>query len=113
MENENKLKAQEGPQSAETNTRAGLPVRNVGRYIRYVLFLVVIGLVYIWNSHVAEQQVRTEDQLRKEIESAKAEYKTMHAKLSAGTRKSIVKAGADSLGLAVHTKNVYKLMRDQ
>ena len=112
MENENKVKAKETPQEAEGRMRGGLPVRNVGRYIRYVLFLVVIGLVYIWNSHVAEQQVRQEDRLRKEIESAKAEYKTMHAKLSAGTRKPIVGAGADSLGLALHTQNVYKLMRD-
>lgn len=113
MENENKVKAQEEAPMEENKPRGGLQVRNVGRYIRYVMFLVLVGLVYIWNSHVAEQQVRREDQLRKEIESAKAEYKTFHAKLSAGTRKSIVVAGADTLGLAVHTTNVYKLTRDQ
>lgn len=80
-----------------------------GRYIRYVLFLVGIGMIYIWNSHVAETQVKEEARLRKEIADAKAEYKTMHARLSAGTRRGVIFEKVDSLGLKVTSNNVYKL----
>ena len=119
MENVNRIQPQEDGESVQEVTQEGsegapkgLPMRNVGRYIRYVAFLVVIGLVYIWNSHVAEKQVRRESELRKDIEVAKAQYKAMHGRYSAGTQKSVVVAFADSLGLEVTTNNVYKIPTD-
>lgn len=113
MENENKAKEQEQAKpAAEKAERGGLKTQNVGRYIRYVMFLVVIGLVYIWNSHRAETQVRREAELRKQIDEEKAQYKTLHAKLSAGRRKFVVEMDADSLGLRVTSKNIYKLKKD-
>lgn len=99
-------------QETESGRRIGLPVRDVGRYIRYVIFLVAIGLFYIWNSHVAEKQVRKESKLKTEIEDAKAEYKTMHARLSAGVRRPVIMQKVDSLGLEASTRNTYKLTRD-
>ena len=118
MENENRNAdphtdaPAEAQEQGEGKSSKGLPLRNVGRYIRFVAFLVVIGLVYIWNSHVAEKQVRRESELRKEIEAAKADYKAMHARYSAGTQKSVVVAHADTLGLKVSTDKIYKLERD-
>lgn len=110
---ENKIKEVEAvPEAVEAVKSGGLVARNVDRYIRYVVFLVIIGLVYIWNSHVAEQQVRREHKLRAGIEDAKAEFKTMQARLSAGTRQSVVAYNADSLGLSVSSKNIYQLSRD-
>lgn len=91
--------------------RAGLPVQDVQRYIRYVVFLVVIGLLYIWNSHVAEKQVRKESRLKKEIADVNAEYKTVHARLDAGTREPVIIAKVDSLGLRSTSYNTYKLKR--
>jgi hypothetical protein len=85
--------------------------QDASRYIRYVLFVVAIGMVYIWNSHVAEQQVKEEARLRKEIADAKAEYKTMHARLSAGTRRQVIFSKVDSLGLRSTNTNVFKLTR--
>lgn len=119
MENENRIPPreegdveQEAKQEGKEKSPKGLPMRNVGRYIGYVAFLVVVGLVYIWNSHVAEKQIRTESELRKEIETAKAQYKAIHGRYSAGTQKSVVVSFADTLGLEVTTNNVYKLPRD-
>ena len=117
MENVNRIQPQdeegiEAEGTQEEQSPKGLPMRNVGRYIRYVAFLVVIGLAYIWNSHVAEKQVRRESELRKEIEAAKAQYKAIHGRYSAGTQKSVVVAYADSLGLEVTTDKVYKIPRD-
>lgn len=119
MENENRIQPREEGEavkekSSEGQGKAlkGLPIRNVGRYIGYVAFLVFIGLFYIWNSHVVEKQVRRESELRKEIDIAKAQYKAMHGRYSAGTQKSVVVSFADTLGLEVNTRNVYKLPRD-
>ena len=100
-------------QAPQAGKQRGVRSADVGRYVRYVIFLVVVGLAYIWNSHVAEKQVKQENKLRKEIADAKAEYKTMHARLSAGTRKPVIAAKVDSLGLEATSRNTFKLMRDQ
>ncbi len=119
MESENQIKPQDKGETERKNNAEGdkkllrgLPIHNVRRYIGYVGFLVFIGLVYIWNSHVVDKQVRREGELRKEIEVAKAQYKAMHGRYSAGTQKSVVVSFADTLGLQVNTHNVFKLPRD-
>ncbi|HHG83289.1 MAG TPA: hypothetical protein ENJ82_00950 [Bacteroidetes bacterium] len=92
--------------------RGGLPVQDVQRYIYYVVFLVIVGLFYIWNSHVAEQQVRKENHLEKEIADVNAEYKTVHARLDAGTREPVIIKKVDSLGLKSSSNNTFKLTRE-
>jgi hypothetical protein len=102
----------EGKTSASSEDRRGLSSENVSRYVRYAIFLVLIGLAYIWNSHVAEKQVRRENKLKQQVADAKAEYKTMHARLSAGTRQSAIQDRVDTLGLHPSSKNIYQLKRD-
>jgi hypothetical protein len=101
-----------GKTPASKEDRRGLSSENVSRYVRYAIFLVVIGLAYIWNSHVAEKQVRRENKLKQQVSDAKAEYKTMHARLSAGTRQSAIQDRVDTLGLHPSSKNIYQLKRD-
>lgn len=122
MEKENRVIAQDAPQPDNARVEAApasKPFRwswrsvEAGRYIRYVVFLVAIGMVYIWNSHIAETQVKEEGRLRKEIADAKAEYKTMHARLSTGTRRQVIFEKVDTLGLKVASTNVYKLSKPQ
>jgi hypothetical protein len=98
---------------APKSDKKGLRSTDASRYVRYALFLVAIGMVYIWNSHVAEGQVRRENKLKKEVADRKAEYKTMHARLSAGTRQSAIQFRVqDTLGLHASSKNIYQLKRD-
>jgi hypothetical protein len=119
MEVENKVREpEEEPvaQSEEDKTQSsskgsGFAVHDVRRYIRYTIFLVLVGLIYIWSSHVAEKQVRRESQLKTDIADAKAEYKTVHAKLDAGTRQSTIVEKVDSLGLEATSENIFKLPR--
>jgi Bacteriodetes cell division protein (FtsL-like) len=122
MEKENRLIAPQAPEPAEEQAQAPVAEKprpwsfrskDAGRYVRYVLFLVAIGMVYIWNSHVTEKQVKEEERLRKEIADAKAEYKTMHARLSAGTRRQVIFEKVDTLGLRVTSTNVYKITTKQ
>ncbi|HEX2900922.1 MAG TPA: FtsL-like putative cell division protein [Bacteroidia bacterium] len=91
--------------------KAAFGSKAVATYISYVLFVVFIGMVYIWNSHIAEKQVKEEARLRKEIADAKAEYKTMHARLSSGTRRQVIFSKVDSLGLRSTNTNVFKLTK--
>jgi hypothetical protein len=121
MENENRVKETHAPTAEPVapvgkprrfswlRKPAGLRSKDAGRYIRYVVFVVFIGMVYIWNSHIAEKQVKEEARLRKEIADAKAEYKTMHARLSSGTRRHVIFEKVDSLGLRSTNTNVFKL----
>jgi|GEM_PF-2079705 hypothetical protein len=100
------------PAPEKQSDRKGLKSASASRYVKYAIFIVFIGLAYIWNSHVAEGQVRRENKLKKEVADAKAEYKTMHARLSAGTRQSSIQAKVDTLGLRASSKNIYQLKRD-
>ena len=121
MENENRVREAhatvetaapvEKPRPFSWLRKGALRSKDAGRYIRYVLFVVFIGMVYIWNSHIAEKQVKEEAKLRKEIADAKAEYKTMHARLSSGTRRHVIFSKVDSLGLRTTNTNVFKLTK--
>lgn len=115
-EKENRVVEAEAPVEEQVQEqkprRFGIKFHDVGRYVRYIIFFVAIGMVYIWNSHVAEKQVKQESQLRKDISDAKAEYKTMHARLSAGTRRRVIFEKVDSLGLRTTSDNVYKITSD-
>ncbi|MBP8073344.1 MAG: hypothetical protein KAY96_01175 [Bacteroidia bacterium] len=123
MENENRVKETQATVEAEAPVekarpfswlkRGALRSKDAGRYIRYILFVVFVGMVYIWNSHIAEKQVKEEARLRKEIADAKAEYKTMHARLSSGTRRQVIFSKVDSLGLRSTNTNVFKLTKSK
>lgn len=104
MENQFKEPVQEQPEETqvkgEKSSSSWFGMRKADRYLRYVLFLVVIGLVYIANTHWAEKQVRREESLKKEINEAKAEYKTINARLSARTIRKEIQGKVEGMGLA-------------
>jgi hypothetical protein len=87
----------EAPEAAQPQPRKGLMRFFVlDRYLKYVVFLVLIGLVYVWNSNIAERQVRKEHKLKQAIDEAKAEYKTVHARFSNDSRMKAVEERVDS-----------------
>lgn len=72
----------------------GLPVK----YLPYILFIAVIGIFYIGNSHYAEKNVRKIDKLKKEVEDLRADYTTpkadyMYASKQSEVAKKIAKKG--------------------
>jgi len=103
MENQFKEPVQEQPEQSQVAPKrraSWMGGRKADRYLRYVLFLVVIGLVYIANTHWAEKQVRREEKLKREINEAKAEYKTINARLSARTIRTEIQGKVSDMGLA-------------
>ncbi|MEP2770754.1 MAG: FtsL-like putative cell division protein [Fulvivirga sp.] len=64
----------------------GLPVK----YLPYILFITVIGIFYIGNSHYAEKNVRKIDKLKKEVEDLRADYTTLKADYMYASKQSEV-----------------------
>ncbi|TAE51160.1 MAG: hypothetical protein EAZ89_10620 [Bacteroidetes bacterium] len=91
----------------------GLSARKVDEYLRFSAFLVLIGMVYIWNSYQAEQQVKEFERYKREVKTLKSHYMLKEATLSAGTRYSEIEAIADSLGLSLSSEPAYQLVKGQ
>ncbi|MEO0472720.1 MAG: FtsL-like putative cell division protein [Bacteroidota bacterium] len=102
---------QNGKKSTKARGRKGLSVRMVDDYLRFALFLGVIGLAYIWNSHYAEKQIKELDALETSVKSLKSRYLLKQSTLSAGTRLSEVKDVVDTLGLRPLSQPAYRLIK--
>lgn len=86
-------------QKADKKASRGLKVRRVDDYMRFVVFLAMIGMVYIWNAHFAERQVVELEQALVEVDEMKSRYLLKRATLGAQVRFSEIEAAADTLGL--------------
>ena len=73
----------------------GLPVR----YLPYVLFVTVVGIFYIGNSHYAEKNIRKIDALKKEVEDLRADYTTLKADYMYASKQSEVARKVEKLGI--------------
>ncbi|MEL6593524.1 MAG: FtsL-like putative cell division protein [Bacteroidota bacterium] len=91
--------------------KKGLSLRLVDDYLKFVLFLALIGLAYVWNSHQAEKKIKLESALETQVESLKARYLLKQSTLSAGTRLSEIQAVVDTLGLRPQNEPVFKLVQ--
>lgn len=76
-----------------------------------MIFLAVIGFVYIWNSHLAEKQIKERDKLKAEAKAAKAEYFIRKSELSAKIRYTTLLSNIDSIGLYKPEQAPYKLKK--
>ncbi len=90
----------------------GLSAKKVDGYLRFVVFLAVIGLAYIWNAHYAERQVQERAQLKKEVKKLKDDYYMKKAELEAGIRYAEMVEMTDTLGLEGLRKPPFKLVAE-
>lgn len=65
----------------------------------FVLFVACLGMMYIGNMHMAENNIRDIDKLSKEVKELGWDYKTAKADLAHKSTLTEVIARADSLGL--------------
>ncbi|MEJ0057871.1 MAG: FtsL-like putative cell division protein [Bacteroidota bacterium] len=61
----------------ETYFEEGFPVQ----YLPKIMFVMVIGLLYIGNTHYAEKTVRRIDAAQSEVEDLRADYTTLKSDL--------------------------------
>ena len=88
--------------------------QKMDEYLRFFIFLVLIGLVYVWNSHLAEKQVIKEDQLKKEIRDLRLHYISLESGLSEQKKPSVVSDSVKSRGLRLEllTTAPYQLVNE-
>ncbi|WP_426670946.1 FtsL-like putative cell division protein [Mucilaginibacter sp. McL0603] len=65
----------------------------------FVLFLVLLGMIYIGNMHLAEKNIRNIDKLNKEVKELTWDYKTTKADLAFKSTLSEVAKRVDTLGI--------------
>ena len=65
----------------------------------FLLYLVLLGMIYIWNMHLAEKTTRDIDKTQKEVKELSWDYKTTKADLAYKSTLSEVAKRADTLGV--------------
>ncbi len=105
-----KYKTTTSPKKAE-KTLKGISAKLVDSYLRFLLFLTAIGMVYIWNTHYAVKQVRKLERLKVEVKDLKSKYLMRESTLRAGMRMSEVKNYVDTLGLRPLQSPPYRLTK--
>ena len=78
-----------GIMNAETATKA-LP---------FVLFIALLGMIYIANRHLAEKTIRDIDKISKQVKELSWDYKTTKAELAYKSTLTEVAKRADTLGI--------------
>lgn len=79
----------------------------------FLLFLALLGMIYIGNRHNAENNIRKIDGLSKEVKELSWDFKTLKADLMFQSRQTEVIKKVDSLlGLKVSVKPPIKLKAD-
>jgi len=71
------------------------------RALPFILFIALLGMIYIANRNLAERNVRDIDKIGKQVNELSWEYKSIKAKLAFKSTISEVakKVAADTLGL--------------
>lgn len=79
----------------ETYFEEGFPVQ----YLPKILFVMMLGLIYISNTHHAEKTVRRIDQVQSEVEDLRADYTTLKSDLMFSSKQSEVARKVKVMGL--------------
>lgn len=90
----------------ETYFAEGFPVQ----YLPKIFFVMVLGLIYIGNTHYAEKTVREINRIQVEVEDLRADYTTLKADLMFSSKQSEVAKKVKPLGLNESLTPPYKVV---
>ncbi len=79
----------------ETYFEEGFPVQ----YVPKIVFVMVLGLLYIGNTHHAEKTVRKINNIQAEVEDLRADYTTLKSDLMFSSKQSEVAKKVKAFGL--------------
>ena len=79
----------------ESYFEEGFPVQHLPK----IIFVMVLGLFYIGNTHYAEKTVRRINNTQAEVEDLRADYTTMKSDLMFASKQSEVAKKVKALGL--------------
>lgn len=90
----------------ETYFEEGFPVQ----YVPKILFVMVLGLFYIGNTHHAEKTVRKINNIQAEVEDLRADYTTLKSDLMFSSKQSEVARKVKAYGLQESFKPPHKIV---
>ena len=93
----------------ESYFEEGFPVH----YLPKIFFVLVLGLVYIGNTHYAEQTVRRINIIQVEVEDLRADYTTLKADLMFSSKQSEVARKVKAFGLKESLNPPYKVVVEE
>jgi cell division protein FtsL len=83
----------------------GLPVR----FLPYILFIMLLAIFYIGNTHYAEKTIRKIDKIKNENEDLRADYTTLASEYMEASKQSEVARKVLSAGLVESSSPPYQL----
>lgn len=83
----------------------GFPVQ----YVPKILFIMMLGILYISNTHYAEKTVRQINAIHAEVEDLRADYTTLKADLMFASKQSEVARKVKEFGLKESLRPPYKV----
>lgn len=93
----------------ETYFEEGFPVH----YLPKILFVLALGLIYIGNTHYAEQTVRKINMMQVQVEDLRADYTTLKADLMFTSKQSEVARRVRPYGLKESLTPPYKVVVEE
>lgn len=93
----------------ESYFEEGFPVH----YLPKIFFVLVLGLIYIGNTHYAEQTVRKINVMQVEVEDLRADYTTLKADLMFSSKQSEVARKVKAFGLKESLIPPYKVVVEE
>jgi hypothetical protein len=83
----------------------GVPVK----YLPYILYLMVVALFYIGNTHYAEKTIRKIDKIKVETEDLRADYTTLKSDYMEASKQSEVARKVAPAGLVESSSPPYQI----
>lgn len=90
----------------ESYFEEGFPIE----YLPKVLFVVVLILFYIGNTHHADKTTRQIDKMRSEVEDLRADYTTLKADVMFSSKQSEVARRVKAMGLNESLRPPFKVV---
>ncbi len=93
----------------ETYFEEGFPVQ----YLPKIMFVMLLSLLYIGNTHYAEKTTRAIDRAQTEVEDLRADYTTLKADVMFASKQSEVARRVKELGLKESINPPFKVVVDE
>lgn len=93
----------------ESYFEEGFPVQ----YLPKIFFVLMLGLIYIGNTHYAEQTVRKINIIQLEVEDLRADYTTLKSDLMFSSKQSEVARKVKAFGLQESLIPPYKVVIEE
>ncbi len=93
----------------ESYFEEGFPVQ----YLPKIFFVIALGLIYIGNTHYAEQTVRKINMIQIEVEDLRADYTTLKSDLMFSSKQSEVARKVKPYGLKESLTPPFKVVVEE